>query len=114
MGYPMTFQRLLNRNRLSQGDYDHQSLAPYPHVGLDEPLCGYQDVAALERAYRTQFRITNDERLTAKSRLNMILGDLRRLERDAVDEGTLARVVAEKAHLDLDIVAAVIKEFLAT
>jgi hypothetical protein len=43
----------------------------------------------------------------------MIVGDLRRLERDAQDECGLAMQIARRTAIDLDLVAAVLKEFFS-
>ena len=114
MGYPMSYRRFINRNRLAEGDYANLPFSPYPHVKIDEPLCGFESVEALERAYRSQFNHWNDDRAAQHSRESCLRGDLRRLERDTIDEDAICRVVADKAGADPEIAAAVLKEWIAT
>ena len=45
--------------------------------------------------------------------MRLLLGDLRRLEADAVDEAAICTYIAHRTGIDADIVAAVLKEFIA-
>jgi hypothetical protein len=110
MGYPMTWQRVLRRNGLDDGDY---TTSPTRHranvvadgttstlVSEDETkLARFDDVANRVGQYEQAFR--------------SLAGDIRRLERDAVDEGAVCRLLAQRTGFAPDAVAAVLKEFLA-
>lgn len=112
MGYPMTFRRLLNRNGLTEGNYGHSGGPSLPwqiqvnltHPGLLEPdkLAVVQWPYAVDRLKRYE------------SQAALLLGDLRRLESDTVDEGWICKTIASKTGVDPDTVAAVLKEWLNT
>jgi len=114
MGYPMTYRRILGRNRLGKGDYAVTPATPYPHVDFEKDRCGFETWAALERAYRSNFKWQQEYRMGVENARSLLLGDLRRLEDDTVDEGAICKVVAEKAGVDPEVVAAVLKEWMAT
>jgi hypothetical protein len=119
MGYPMTWQRFVNRNGLVDGDYQKPPKSwPQPrgatHIGLDEEFCGFQDAEALARAYRNSRQRELDDHTGLVHRFGGLAGDLRRLETDALDERAICGLIAEKTGLDADSVAAVLKEFFAT
>jgi hypothetical protein len=84
MGYPMTFRRVVNRNGLNDGDYGKPPQTWSAYGGSD---------------------------LSQKATL--LAGDLRRLERDAVDENAICAHIAGKTGIDREIVAAVLKEFIS-
>lgn len=107
MGYPMTWQRIVNRNGLGDGGYDktperHQARVQTVNIGPMEPdeFTKQQHYPMSQRlaAYETAFRL--------------LVGDLRRLEADAQDEGLLCEQIARRTGLDADVVAAVLKEFV--
>ncbi len=113
----MTFQRLLNRNGLQEGDYTsglrELAAASEPtHVDLDAERCGFVDVEALERAYRGLWDSYRVRHVYVSERLRLLVGDLRRLERDAVDERGICTHIVQRTGLAPDVVAAVLKEFV--
>lgn len=83
MGYPMTFQRVVNRNGLKDGSYE------YP------PSMWFGDAEGLRK------------------RAMLLAGDLRRLENDALDEQAICGHIADRTGIDRDTVAAVLKEFIS-
>jgi hypothetical protein len=114
MGYPMTYRRILGRNRLGKGDYAVTPAALYPYVDIDKENCGFKSHEALERAYRGNFKWQQEYRISVENARSLLLGDLRRLEDDTVDEVAICQVIANKTALALDVVAAVLKEWIAT
>lgn len=94
MGYPMTYRRVVNRNYLGEGDYTTPSPRPLLNVNPDAlPEWAQSDVK------------------NARSRWSMLLGDLRRLERDATDEQATCKHIARLTGIDPETVAIVLKEF---
>lgn len=85
MGYPMTYDRVLNRNHLL-GNYTHSWDAN--RVMID---------AWFEKQ-------TNDC-------IKMMSGDLRRLENDAVDGGWYTQQIAQESNTDIDTVQRVLRAF---
>ncbi len=83
MGYPMTWQRFIRRNRLTEGDYV---------VSPDAFWTGSQEVP---------------------QRVRNMMGDLRRLEKDALDERAICVHIAKETGTDAETVAAVLKEFMS-
>ena len=104
MGYPMTFRRFVCRNGLEDGDYgEPPGFAPVePHPDAARVL-SREELAEMLRT------TTEDYRRRAMS----MAGDLRRLERDLVDERALCREITRRTGLSGDDVAAVLRE-LAT
>src|SRR5437867_756428 len=104
MGYPMTFRRLVNRNGLTDGNYE-QTPAAY-QIGVNtnpiSPVNGQDYSKELWPHIRERL-----ERYEASMRL--LAGDLRRLEKDAVDENALAKHIAARTGVSVDIVASVLK-----
>jgi hypothetical protein len=108
MGYPMTYQRVIHRNGLYEGDYDHLPPNLSVHVNLDNKGLVTQDEFDKAMVDHYRERLRQYERTT-----RMLLGDLRRLEVDAVDEQATAQAVAHRTGIDAETVAAVLKEFMA-
>lgn len=112
----MTFQRVLARNGLRDGDYTrlpeswpaHGSGA---HANLDAPLCGYPSAETLAAAYRSLWRDRIGEGARLEHRARQLAGDLRRLERDVVDEGSICSHIVRRTGLAPDVVAGVLREF---
>lgn len=84
MGYPMTWDRVINRNSLV-GNY---TKARCCGGGV---VAGYQEEVA--------------------QHLRMISGDIRRLEQDSVDGDYATKRIAEKAGVDIETVQKVLKSF---
>lgn len=109
MGYPMTYQRFVSRNQLGKerggGDYSdagaHKLL-----LNLDRPGLG-----TLEELLAHQVPNMVEYVKQLENRYRCMLGDLRRLEMDATDEGPVCQTIAARMKIDVDTVAGVLKEF---
>jgi hypothetical protein len=108
----MTYLRVLRRNELSEGGYEALPPFRFAHVGLDEEWCGFQDADGLRGAYRGLAAISQRAVYDARVRRNALLGDLRRLEKDARDELEICDRIVSKTGIDDDLVAAVLAEFI--
>ena len=109
MGYPMTWQRFVNRNGLKEGDYDNVPAAHALRVNVDRPAL------TTEEEFRLSVFPHLVERLRSYERsYGLLLGDLRRLERDTLDEQAVAQQISRQTGIDADIVAGVLKEYLGT
>lgn len=115
MGYPMTWQRLMNRHRLAFGDYDtdgEPGRVAYA-VGVEFPgneaFLPEVDYVEVLRKHSEEQRL---ELVRQAMNWRSLLGDLRRLEKDAVDEGAICRYVAQETGVDADVVAAVLLSFM--
>jgi hypothetical protein len=115
----MTYRRLVARNKLSGGNY---SLPPPEwanlwskgaHSELDETLCGYENVAALENAYRELWKRQQADRGAFGGVLSTITGDLRRFERDSLDENAIVDYIIHRLGYEVnrDDIAAIIRFF---
>lgn len=116
MGYPMTWKRVLNRNGLVDGDYGQAPSRYQIRVNIHEDpqrvlsyTTGKSETIAEHMAPDWIKRIQEYENSS-----KMLAGDIRRLEQDAVDEGSLCQEIARRSGVDKEIVAAIIKEFLNT
>jgi len=105
MGYPMTYQRVLRRNRLDCGDYGDLGKC-YSSLKMPKPFSGNPE-ASLPVSDIREWAAVNHQALS------MLLGDLRRLEGDAVDEAATCLHIAARTGVDKEVVAAVLKEFLS-
>lgn len=101
MGYPMTYQRVLNRSRIADGDYS-------------TPPSGWRVINTDASASALQMADYWRKGLEgAEAQFKSLCGDLRRLERDAIDEGAICKVISDRTGIDAETVAAVLKEFMA-
>lgn len=112
MGYPMTFQRLVNRNRM-QGGYGTRmsfiNTKPYDR----DMLKGFNpDVDRID-VLLSHAATLGKEIDSLDGRWGLMLGDLRRLEQDAADEGAICKHIAARTGIDSEVVAAVLKEFIS-
>lgn len=102
VGYPMTLARWLNRNDLRDGGYDslpaRWALSPVVTASSD-PM-----VQSLARAW-------GETAAARDSKMRLMLGDLRRLEADTLDERYINEEVARRTGVDRDTVAAVLKAY---
>ena len=110
MGYPMTYQRVIHRSELAEGGYDDktQMVGSWPLPGperFDEGVDYVGVVMDAARHYRDDL-----ERMQGQRR--MLLGDLRRLARDTIDESATCRAIADRTGTDPEIVQAVLREFM--
>ena len=109
MGYPMTFARVLARSGLKDGDYGqvpqalfHQAPVTVPSVSDEWKIARYFE---REREMQEAAKAWNDK-------FAFLAGDLRRLERDTLDEDAICKHIAERTHVAPDDVAAVLKAYL--
>lgn len=105
----MTLRRVLDRNGLRDGDYGktpqallHSAPTTVPSVSDEWKAAQYFDT---ERRWHEQAEQWND-------RLALLAGDLRRLERDTLDEDAICKHIAARTGVDADSVAAVLKAYL--
>lgn len=110
-GYPMTLKRVINRNQLQDGDY--QTLPKQWWFLLQKPgpvdhLSAAQQIQTLASFYDHFINQLNN----LEGKIKLLAGDLRRLERDAVDEDGICKYIAQKTQIDENTVAAVLKEFM--
>jgi len=106
VGYPMTWQRFIQRNGLVAGDYGDPPERLRANVNLkDHPLTSQEE---FDRTMAPFYR----ERIEDyQSWAGNMVGDLRRLVMDSLDEGEVCRIVGERSGIDRDVVAGVLKEF---
>jgi hypothetical protein len=109
MGYPMTFKRVVNRNALQDGDYTTPPVRHSKRVVMygSHTSDVSEDEAKLARYDHLAKRIEEYEKA-----FQMLAGDLRRLEQDAVDEKGICTYIAHRVGLASDDVAMVLKEFV--
>jgi tetrahydromethanopterin S-methyltransferase subunit H len=110
MGYPMTFQRVVNRSGLGDGDYN---TAPQRHQSRCITNATEASIASEEETMLARAPIWADRVDEYEKAFKMLAGDLRRLQSDAVDEGATCIHIAGRTGLDAEIVAAVLKEFMS-
>src|SRR5260370_21845143 len=111
MGYPMTYQRVIGRNRLSDGNYTQAPIAWHASgTAIVDPQTLEKDV--LVHVIGEWKKAINDQAEAFNGRLRLLVGDLRRLELDTIDEGSINAYIAQRTGLDQEIVAAVLKEFM--
>lgn len=112
MGYPMTYQRVIKRNRL-EGDYGTRmsgmNTKPYDREMLKEFNPEVDRIEVL----LSHASMLGKEIDSLNSRWGVFMGDLRRLEQDAVDENAICAQIASRTGIENSVVAAVLKEFLA-
>lgn len=97
----MTWRRIINRNGLKGGSYTDPG-----EWGVLVNMNTTEDVSMIPH-YRNDLK-----RFEVKAKA--FLGDLRRLEHDALDEKDLCQTISKKSGVDSDIVAAVLQEFFNT
>lgn len=109
MGYPMTLRRVLDRNGLRDGDYGQvpQALRHTAPV----TVASASDEFKLANYFGNE-RLAKESADTWNGRLALLAGDLRRLERDTLDEGAICKRISERTGVDADSVAAVLKAYL--
>ena len=110
----MTWQRLLNRNRLNTGDYTEVPEGWGTSGGATAWELLEKDSKEQIIAFFKTVQAHRDEEAGRRNKqVMMFAGDLRRLERDALDEGYICREIARRVGADPELVAAVLKEWLA-
>lgn len=112
MGYPMTFQRVVNRNDV-RGDYGTKLLTVTTNFDADPD--DFQAGVDFTHVLRKHIQFLEREIDRANGRWGSLSGDLRRLERDAVDENEMgvAGHIARRTGIDREVVGVVLKEFVA-
>lgn len=108
MGYPMTFKRLINRGRWNDGDYTKPPEAWQIQVNIGELGLIKTDEEFIQHLGPYWRKRLQEYETMSRS----FAGDLRRLEKDAVDEDAYCNVIAQRTGVPSDIVAIVIKEFI--
>lgn len=106
----MTFKRFINRNRLAEGGYDHEP------AKIEVLVARSVDEMDAERqlvVYKALAKSAHERLDAERNARNMLLGDLRRLEADAMDERSTCAYIAHRTGVDSDTVAAVLKEFIS-
>jgi hypothetical protein len=93
----MTVRRVLDRNGLAEGDYADAG----------------RHAANVNLALRVIADVRAERILRYESAMKLILGDLRRLEHDAVDENAIVERVCQMTGIEADDVAAVIRAFMS-
>lgn len=109
MGYPMTFRRVIDRNSLQDGDYDEPPSRHAIRVPTDAASATTLSIEET-KIHRHDHLANRCEEYEAAFR--MIAGDLRRLERDTLDERG-CELIAARVGTDADTVAAVLREWIA-
>lgn len=113
MGYPMTYRRVLHRNGIEVGTIgDGHRLVPSLATGSFPPRDRFNADVDYDHLCREEISRLQGQLLEAATKFGQILGDLRRLEHDTVDEGLTCAKIAERTGVDAEIVAAVLKEFI--
>jgi len=114
MGYPMTYRRLVNRNNLREAEYG-ATLSGHNTKLADELTADkFNEGVNIEDVLRDTVRSLSQEIDRMNAVWSMLSGDLRRLERDTTDESVICHEIARKVGIDADVVAAVLKEWMAT
>lgn len=108
MGYPMTWQRIVNRNRLTEADYGDK-VSGFNTEGVRK-LHGYSENDGTHLAEQMVTMACN-EIDQANSRWSLLVGDIKRLGTDAVDEVAICNYIAGRTGFQTEVVAAVLKEF---
>jgi hypothetical protein len=105
----MTWQRFVNRNGLRDGDYGTPPQRHQKNVitnGTDATALD-EEATTVARAPTWAARVDQYERA-----FSTLAGDIRRLERDLVDEWGICGQIAQRTGIPHDCVATVLKEFL--
>lgn len=105
MGYPLTWQRLVRRNKLTDGDYATTPSGWAPDVNVNSTV---DPAAALSILQAQRLRLLRYEK-----QATLLAGDVRRLEADARDEQAICEHLSQRTRLPAADVAAVLKEFFA-
>jgi hypothetical protein len=103
----MTWQRILSRNHLRKGGYDD----PADWKILTNTSSKDDGSEAVSRTRREHLVIL-------ETKAKNLLGDLRRLEKDALDEDAIVKTISFRLRttstaVDENLIAAVLKEFMA-
>lgn len=98
----MTYQRVINRNGM-HGDYGTKLSS----VNLDFPgtLSDEKFKQVMAEHWQSALKFSD-------AHWGNVMGDLRRLEKDTVDEHTVCQHIATVTNINAEIVAVVLKEFL--
>jgi hypothetical protein len=109
----MTYQRVLSRNNITKGGYDADPVIRCGATSIAwSVIDGYDQRTILGMLKDTVDR-WKAEAEAGNSKWRFLLGDLRRLEADAIDEQAACAHIAARTGVDPDTVAAVLKEFMS-
>jgi hypothetical protein len=109
MGYPMSYQRVIHRSGLQTGGYG--DLPVYLNRTVLEG--GHTDAVTEDEAWLSRRPFIIESVKALEGRWSMLLGDLRRMETDTLDERATCEHIATRTGIDAEIVAAVLKDFMA-
>lgn len=98
MGYPMTFRRVVSRNHLDQ--------EWHAYAGADVDESSHPRLALAYIGWRQAADGFNH-------RAKLLADDLGRLERDTCDEDGVCKAIARRTGIDPEVIATVLKEFMA-
>lgn len=103
MGYPMTWKRVKARNSIINTDVDTWK------VSMPTTIADIRDIGATLYEYAKE----NVDRVNIQ--LMLLRADIARLELDAIDEAEYGQTwtIARNTGIDPDVVATVIRHFLA-
>lgn len=105
----MTYRRVINRNGLREGGYDYNFKNEVFDPGN---IFGALPDIDQHRIYENTIKSLYERVNSYRAKNSNLLGDLRRLEMDTIDENATAKAIALKTGVDVEIVAAVLKEFM--
>src|SRR2546426_10077918 len=103
----MTYKRLINRNQLGIGGYTEDLPQGWMLGNVSEA-----DEARNVEVVLSLVKHRRETLVGLGHRMQMLLGDLRRLEQDTIDEGSTCKYIAYRTGIDAEVVAAVLKEFI--
>jgi hypothetical protein len=115
MSYPMTYQRVIHRNGLHEGGYTDDPARRYSKVGPEYAFPERSKFAAevdYEAILRGEIGNLRGEIDRLHGQRMSLLGDLRRLEADALDERAICQHIASRTGIDVETVAAVLQGFM--
>lgn len=115
MGYPLTFQRLLNRNNLQDVDYGSKLSGVNTGPGrtmLDVTAADFNEGVDFVHLLKKDIKLLYQEIDRVNQKWSMLCGDIKRLQKDAVDEAAICNHIAHETGLNVEMVAAVLKAWM--
>lgn len=117
MGYPMTYQRVIRRNHVAEGGYGDKRaglgwLNTEPYTGTAADFTQAPDDFDFTEHLRKHLNDTLGALRIEYDRWAMLMGDLRRLERDSQDEEAVCSRIARQTGVDPEVVAAVLQAWI--
>lgn len=114
----MTFRRVINRNGLTgkpteiYGETGYSAKISLWDTDSIRKVYGYPNNDGSNIVGFTMKQLC-DEIDKINQKWGLLMGDLRRLEMDAVDESAISKQIATRTGLDPEVIAIVLKEFMA-